>query len=159
MATLNTTFGFPNIQNLRLAGVCEELSGLIGCLRLPPTACVVINCAKASETSLLSLAWALDKAWPTKPRIARVSLWQPAAGGGRIEGWSTAAPVTSHVHISTSSIENWQQDTFPESRSLFPTIYWDHVETLSVECSLGQDAEWDRTFEMVKQLKNLKVFD
>ncbi|KAH6901500.1 hypothetical protein BKA70DRAFT_1308840 [Coprinopsis sp. MPI-PUGE-AT-0042] len=162
MTTLSPTgrtFGFPHLQKLCLVGECEELAGLLGCLRIPPTAHVEVNCTKASEMALLPLGWALDKAWVTKPVIDRVSLWQPPAGGSRIEGSNASSPGINPLLISITRISNWKWETFPEPRSLLAAICWDHVETLSVECSLGEGAEWKTLFEKMKRVKNLKLFD
>ncbi|KAH6905230.1 hypothetical protein BKA70DRAFT_509313 [Coprinopsis sp. MPI-PUGE-AT-0042] len=153
-------FLFPNLQSLRLVGECEELAGLLSCLLIPPTSRVEVSCTKASEAALISLGWALDKAWTTKPVIDRVSLWRPRVGDTCIEGSNTSSPGKLPLLISMSRVMNWEWDTFPAPRSLFASIHWDHVETLSVECSFGQlGAEWRAIFENMKRVKNLKLFD
>jgi hypothetical protein len=156
IASDGRTFGFPHMQTLRLVGECDEISGLLSCLRLPSTACIAIKCSKADEASLLSLRCSLEKAWTTKPIVDRVSMWRYGVGGGGIVG-TTTSPPTTHLDISMTSINNWQENIFPEPSNFIALMNWDHVETWSLECPLERGVDWKATLEILKQLKNFEV--
>lgn len=166
MSTISQTFEFAHLQRLRLAGEGGELAGLLGCLRISSALHVEINCAEADELALLSLGCALEKAWATKPATDSLSLWRLPMGGSRMEGTATSSPGTTRFVVSMGRMSSWSQTwewpSFPKPCRLLGVVYWDHVETLSVQLSFGvgdeKSMEWVAVFERMRRLKTLSLF-
>jgi F-box-like len=157
------TFDFPLLQKLRLVGECGELARMLGCLRIPSTACVDITCAQADETKILALGWALEKAWTAKPIIKSLRL---ESFRRDFAGYKLSSPGGNPLAISVATgISGWvgylvESESLPNPFRLLGAASLDDVKTLhfsNISSSIGEGPEQRTIFERMKAVENIIV--